>query len=56
MKKKFKVCAKMTSYCYLNVEAENEEKAIEIAENTDGGEFEQSALEGDWEIIDVEEI
>ena len=29
----------MSTRCYLDVEAENEDEAWEIAENTDGGEF-----------------
>ena len=56
MKKQFQVCAKMTSYCYLPVEAESEEEAIKIAEHTDGGDFEQNELEGDWEIVSVTKV
>ena len=39
MKKKYRVWAKMTSYSYLDVEAESEDEAINIANETDGGEF-----------------
>lgn len=46
---KYRVFAKMTSYAYLDVEAETGEEAKEIAENTDGGEF-ISTEDGDWEI------
>ena len=54
---KYRVWAKMTNYAYLDVEAEDENEALAIAENTDGGEF-ISSDEGNWEIIydDVEEV
>lgn len=54
-KKIFKVWAKCTSYCWLDVEADNKEEAEEIAENTDGGDFEQpiDSDDGDWEIVDT---
>lgn len=48
---KYRVFAKMTSYAYLDVEAETGEKAKEIAENTDGGVFTEG--DGDWEIGDA---
>lgn len=50
--KSFKVWAKYTSYCYLDVEAEDADEAMEIAEETDGGEYTPTP-EGDWEIIEV---
>ncbi len=46
---KYRVYAKMTTICYLDVEAENEDHAKEIAGETDGGEF-ISTDEGSWEI------
>ena len=46
---KYRVFAKMTSYAFLDVEAETGEEAKEIAESTDGGEF-ISTEDGDWEI------
>ena len=46
---KYRVFAKTISYAYLDVEAETGEKAKEIAENTDGGEF-IATEDGDWEI------
>lgn len=36
---KFIVYAKMTSYCYVEVEANSPEEAEMIAEDIDGGEF-----------------
>ena len=38
-KKKFRVCATMTSYLYIDVEAKDEDEAYDIASDTDGGEF-----------------
>lgn len=49
----FRVEAKMTSYAYLDVKAPTKEKAMEIASNTDGGEF-ISTEYGDWEITGCE--
>ena len=54
--KKYRVWAKMTSYCYLEVEAENEAEARSIAEDTDGGEFDSVDCDGNWEITEAEEI
>lgn len=47
---KYRVWAKMTSYSFLDVEAENEQEALEIAEYTDGGEF-ITTEGGDWEVL-----
>lgn len=49
---KFRVWAKLISYCYLDVEAEDEDKAKEIAEEVDGGEFHDDGF-GDWKWGDV---
>ena len=56
--KKFKVQASFTTYVYAFVEAENEQKAYEIAQDMDGGDFEQENNDGlgNWYIDDVEEI
>ena len=43
----------MTTYCYIDVEAEDEEAALEFAEDADGGDYINSN-EGDWEILDDE--
>ena len=47
----------MTSYAYLEVEAEDENEAYNIARETDGGEFIPTD-EGDWEILEdeIEEV
>ena len=50
-KKKYSVMAVMESYCYLDVEATSKEEALEIAQDTDGGEFvEENEYDGDWRI------
>jgi len=51
----FKVYAKRIEYFVVEVEADNEMKALELAEDTDAGEFEE--LDGlmEFEIYDVEE-
>lgn len=49
---KYRVWAKMTTYCYLDVEAEDEEQAKDVAEETDGGDFTADDMQGDWEIED----
>ena len=36
---KYRVWAKSTEYFYLDVEADSEEEAMDIAADTDGGEF-----------------
>ena len=45
---KYRVMYKSTDYLYIDVEADSMEEAIEIAENTDGGEFIEDGV-GDWE-------
>lgn len=46
---KYRVWAQSISDVYLDVEAENEREAIEIAEATDGGEFiDAGGYSGDW--------
>jgi hypothetical protein len=58
--KKFKVIASYLTFCELEVEAENEDEAWELAREADGGDFEP--LKGrwqelsDWHINDVSEI
>ena len=46
----YRVWAKMTNYCYLDVEADTIDEAEKIAEDADGGDFINSD-EGDWEIM-----
>lgn len=56
--KTFRVVASYTTYVYVDVEAENEDQAFEIAEDMDGGEFQP--LHGDdmsdWTINEAEEV
>lgn len=46
----YRVWAKTVSYCYLDIDADSEENALRVAEETDGGEFIPTE-DGDWEIM-----
>jgi hypothetical protein len=48
--KKWLVHASSMSYYTLEVTAETEEKALEIANDTDGGAWKELDDRGDWEI------
>lgn len=56
----YRVWAKMTTYCYLDVDADSADEANEIAENTDGGDFieDDYTYGGEWDILyeDTEKI
>jgi hypothetical protein len=52
---KYRVHASYISYCYIDIDADSEEQAWELAENTDGGDFKQTEL-GDWKIDGVAEV
>lgn len=52
--KEYKVWAKVTSYCYLPVEAETEDEALKKAEDADGADFIPTE-EGDWDIMEAVE-
>ena len=47
---KYRVWAEMTTYCYIDVEAQNEDEAYNIAKGIDGGEF-ITSNDGHWEIL-----
>lgn len=51
MKKTFRVKAKVTTFCYIDVEADSVEDANEKAEQMDGGDF-ITTDEGDFNILD----
>ena len=53
--KKYRVWAKCISYCWLDVEANSEDEAMEMAEEADGGEYEESP-HGDWIIVECEPL
>lgn len=53
--KRFKATACYYTYCTAEIEAEDEDQAIEMARQMDGGSF-TSTDKGDWRIIDVEEM
>ena len=44
---KYRVWAESISYVYLDVEANSEGEALQIAEDTDGGDFTDSGM-GEW--------
>ena len=49
-KKSFRVWAKMTTYCYIDVKANDQDQAETMAKDMDGGDF-ISTDDGDWEIV-----
>ena len=54
---KFKVVASYKSYCMVEIEAEDEEQAWEIARDMDGGSFTPTDNPfGSWYIEDVQEV
>jgi hypothetical protein len=53
--KKYNVTAYYTTTCFVEIEAENEDDAYELARDMDGGSF-TSTDTGDWRIVDIEEV
>jgi hypothetical protein len=53
---KFRVRAKVTTYCYLDIEADYIDDAIDIGRETDGGDFITEDKEGEFEVIEAKEI
>ena len=54
---KYKVLASYTSYCMVEIEADSEDQAWEIARDMDGGSFEPTDNPcGEWYITDVQEV
>jgi hypothetical protein len=55
--KTYRVIASYVSYCYADIEAENQEEAERIAENMDGGDFNGDHYGGDdWKVEQVKEV
>ena len=54
-KKTYRVWAIASTHCYIDIEAEDEDKAKDIANDADGGDFVSTAY-GDWEITDAIEL
>lgn len=52
---KFRVWAKSISYCYVDIEAEDENQAQEIADELDGGNYNPTP-DGDWEMLEDVEV
>ena len=53
---KFKIWASSTSIYSLEIEADSEDEAFQIAKNADGADFEPVPYSGDWQIDDIEQI
>jgi hypothetical protein len=53
--KTFKVVVSSISYYTVEIEAENDDEAWDIARDMDGGDFEAEDV-GDWEIYSVSEV
>lgn len=53
--KHYQILASYTVYCSMDVEAENEEEAKEIAYNADGGDF-STDEHGNWNIDEIKEL
>jgi len=53
--KTYRVLASYTTYCSVNIEAESEGDAFDIAITMDGGDFKQDGY-GDWDIDQVIEL
>lgn len=53
--KTFKVTAKFTTYCTIEIKAEDEHEAYLKGKELDGGDFEPHE-HGDWEIYNVKEV
>lgn len=54
--KKYKVIATYVTTCEAQIEAKNEDEAFSIAQNLDGGFFEQKIDGDDWQIEHIVEI
>lgn len=54
--KTYRVWAKMTTYCYIDIEEENADFAMAKAEGIDGGEFTPDDSLGDWDILSADEL
>lgn len=51
----YRVWAESISYVFVDIEAESEEKAREIADVLDGGDFHEDGF-GDWVFGDVQKM
>lgn len=56
--KRYKAIARMTTYFYAYIEAEDEEQAWDKAMSMDGGDFipfnQGIVAEGDWDILETQ--
>ena len=54
--KKFRVTATMFTYLETEIEARDQDHALEIASEMDGGEFSEIPNSGDWDLCEAFEI
>ena len=54
--KKWKVIAQSVTQYEIEVMAENEDEAIDKAEQIDGADWSEDSPSGDWEILRAEEV
>ena len=54
--RKWKVIAQSVTQYEIEVMAENEDEAIDKAEQIDGADWSEDSPSGDWEIIRAEEV
>jgi hypothetical protein len=52
---KYKATASYCTLCTVEIEAEDEDQAYELARSMDGASF-TNTDKGDWRIVDIEEI
>lgn len=46
----YRVYAEVSTRCYIDVEADSEAEALQIGEETDGGDFITEENTGDWSV------
>ena len=58
--KTYRVYARYTNHCYIDIKANSEEEAYDKASEIDGGDFismdEYDAMDDSWELYDATEI
>lgn len=52
----YRVYAEVSTRCYLDVEADSEDEALEIGKDADGGDFISEEEGGDWRVYQADKI
>ena len=57
-KETYRVFAKITTFCYIDVEADSQLEALQVGYKTDGGDFttEEGQDDGIWDIYDAKKL